>query len=249
MPNLPVYRLKPVGGSGPGKVIHRNHILPLGQEVQLSAGNDSQPVCSPRVRRKRKAKENSINLAHNSDPKSHEPQKDSGSSDSESDFGYYFRGLDLMETDATDFEESEPAREEPHDSTFEIAAPEVIEAPMGNSVMGPNCVGDAHEDAEGTFDKTIGEQDCDAAGLSMLEAPVEIDDTPCVGRTSQRVRKPAERFTYSTLGEPTTETVLTTKSCNVCFIVETVPFPAGFNESHVWWCNPQALRRTCSKVA
>lgn len=33
LPGIPVYMLKPVDGDGPVKVMHQNHILPLGQEV------------------------------------------------------------------------------------------------------------------------------------------------------------------------------------------------------------------------
>ncbi len=34
MPNLPVFRLKPVSGTGPVMILHRNHILPIGQELR-----------------------------------------------------------------------------------------------------------------------------------------------------------------------------------------------------------------------
>lgn len=37
---IPVYRLKPVDGKGPVKVLHRNHILPLGQAVRLRSQAD-----------------------------------------------------------------------------------------------------------------------------------------------------------------------------------------------------------------
>ncbi len=33
MPNLPVFRLNPESGTGPVKILHRNHILPIGQEL------------------------------------------------------------------------------------------------------------------------------------------------------------------------------------------------------------------------
>lgn len=35
LPGWPVFKLKPENGLGPEKTLHRNHILPIGQEVQL----------------------------------------------------------------------------------------------------------------------------------------------------------------------------------------------------------------------
>ncbi|CAI5676583.1 unnamed protein product [Oreochromis niloticus] len=41
MPHLPVYRVKPEKGLGVEKIVHRNHLLPIGYLVRLS--NDSEP--------------------------------------------------------------------------------------------------------------------------------------------------------------------------------------------------------------
>lgn len=54
---IPVYRLKPVDGNGPFKVMHRNHLLPLGQDVRLSPQVDLIPTPSPRALKRRRAKE------------------------------------------------------------------------------------------------------------------------------------------------------------------------------------------------
>lgn len=57
--DLPVYRLKPVEGLRSMKVMHHNHILPLGQEVRLNADADLRPAPSPRALRRQKMKERS----------------------------------------------------------------------------------------------------------------------------------------------------------------------------------------------
>lgn len=35
LPNVPVYRLKPEGGTGREKTLHRDHLLPIGQSVRF----------------------------------------------------------------------------------------------------------------------------------------------------------------------------------------------------------------------
>ncbi|KAL7866135.1 hypothetical protein SRHO_G00113820 [Serrasalmus rhombeus] len=67
--DLPVYRLKPMNGNGSPKVMHRNHLLPLGQEVRLSPEDDFRSVPSPRALRRRRTKHQEAA----SDPKSSEP--------------------------------------------------------------------------------------------------------------------------------------------------------------------------------
>ena len=54
--DLPVYWLKPLD-DGLVKGMHRNHILPMGQEVRLGPVADSTPAPCPRAVRRRKAKE------------------------------------------------------------------------------------------------------------------------------------------------------------------------------------------------
>lgn len=49
LPGLPVFKLKPESGHGPGKVLHCNHILPIGQEVQLQSEKNKE---TPRPKRK-----------------------------------------------------------------------------------------------------------------------------------------------------------------------------------------------------
>ncbi|XP_059834932.1 uncharacterized protein LOC132399042 [Hypanus sabinus] len=57
MPNLPVYRVKPEDGNGPIKVLHRNHLLTLGQTVQVDKEPEWEVVPSTRTLRGRRARE------------------------------------------------------------------------------------------------------------------------------------------------------------------------------------------------
>ncbi|KAL4007883.1 hypothetical protein ACER0C_001735 [Sarotherodon galilaeus] len=57
MPNLPVFRLKPEDGDGPIKILHRNHLLPLGKRICLDPESHTDLTPTRRVLRRRKQKE------------------------------------------------------------------------------------------------------------------------------------------------------------------------------------------------
>ncbi|XP_028826902.1 uncharacterized protein LOC114785206 [Denticeps clupeoides] len=54
MPGLPVFKLKPEHRDGPKKVLHRNLILPIGQDVRLSA--EETKVSAPKKRQSKRLK-------------------------------------------------------------------------------------------------------------------------------------------------------------------------------------------------
>lgn len=60
MPNLPVFRLRPEDGNRPVKILHRNHILPLGQNVRLDLVPDADPTPGGRVLRKRQQRRHKL---------------------------------------------------------------------------------------------------------------------------------------------------------------------------------------------
>ena len=269
MSDLPVYRLRPVEGAGPVKVMHRNHILPLGQEVRLSADPGPRPACSPRAMRRRKAKENNRNPAQISDSIV-EFQREYCSSDSESEFGAYLEDLmhvtepEVIETSGPKAPELVPLK--PNEAVVVMAEPPALEVnptvevdlpellsesePAGSEAEGYESAAELLADEEElALGETIGSPDCGLENVPTEELYVERSDSPCVVRRSDRERRPAERFTYDSLGEPTRETV-TSKGCSVHSTVkiETTQFPDHCHNVHAWWCSPQALCRTCINV-
>ncbi len=54
--NLPVYRLKPESGMGSVRTLHRDHILPIGDEVRLAAPAQSMDHLAPPETRARSVK-------------------------------------------------------------------------------------------------------------------------------------------------------------------------------------------------
>lgn len=64
-------------------------------------------------------------------------------------------------------------------------------------------------------------------------------------RRSERQRKPAERLTYSRLGEPSAESVVVNQIIVNRVNSATLHFPEHYNTCHVWWCNIFAQCKSC----
>lgn len=94
MSDLLVYSLMRASGSGPIKVMHRNHLLTLGQDVRLSPEDDLKPPFSPGALKRRKAKgrKQTPNVDKN-DPPVDVPLGEQYSTDSESEYGHYLENL------------------------------------------------------------------------------------------------------------------------------------------------------------
>ncbi|KAL7831371.1 hypothetical protein SRHO_G00308740 [Serrasalmus rhombeus] len=91
MPGLPVFRLRPQSGEGPTKILHRNHLLPIG-EVRFRDDPEIVPLQAPlRRSQRKKTREGSRTLPE--EPSSQEmmdEQGDESDSGDDSDFGYDF---------------------------------------------------------------------------------------------------------------------------------------------------------------
>lgn len=257
MSDLPVYRLRPVDGNGPIKVMHRNHILPLGQDVRLNAGDIPKPACSPRAMRRRKAKEKSKTSAQVVDLASDEPQREWCSSDSDSEFGCYFEDVNMIEIEKqtaqelVSLERDEPNMESGVDlsvvETEPVADLSVILSEHTDVPRQSESPVDlpAVSDVEVNHTEPVKDTERVQNDVSPEVTNVGLE-SPCVLRRSERDRKPAERFTYDTLGEPIKEVVTAPKSSSVHSVyVGSILFPDRYNSSHVWWCTPQALCKIC----
>lgn len=200
------------------------------------------------------------------------PQRECYSLDSESEFGYYPGDFNLTETTRPGMQGSVPlehdesaietAGTEVIETTGDLPG---VESELTADMLtefhpiadllgidsypaeseGDECestVQDEGEGADGVLNETIGNHNCVSEGVPTEDFNVGSVDPPYIGRRSQRERKPTERFTYGTLGEPTRETVLIPQSCSDHLVTaKTVQFPDNFNRLHAWWCTPQTL--------
>ena len=76
MPNLPVFRLKPEDGDGPIKILHRNHLLPLGKRICSDPVVHTDVTPAKRVPRQRKRKEHRDKPENEKSPSWKMPDKD-----------------------------------------------------------------------------------------------------------------------------------------------------------------------------
>lgn len=90
LPNLPVYRVKPDRGPGSIKVIHRDHLLPIGYLVRFSVPSEKRNQSKPPVTRAQRAK------SYNESPQLRpEEFQDEWDSESEEDSNNYLPQFDL----------------------------------------------------------------------------------------------------------------------------------------------------------
>ncbi len=69
---------------------------------------------------------------------------------------------------------------------------------------------------------------------------------PSEVRRSSRERRPNTRFTYDKLGVLYVQSV-SYQRCGInVAATETLNVSGGYNSSHVWWCNPNALCEICN---
>ncbi len=69
---------------------------------------------------------------------------------------------------------------------------------------------------------------------------------PSEVRRSSRERRPNTRFTYDKLGVLYVQSV-SYQRCGInVAATEILNVSGGYNSSHVWWCNPNALCEICN---
>lgn len=81
MPNLPVYRVKPVDGKGKFKTLHRDNLLPIGDLVRIPVLNNTEDVPKRAVTRSRALNRHKRSITDHTIPR--EPNISTDSSDLE----------------------------------------------------------------------------------------------------------------------------------------------------------------------
>lgn len=217
VPNLPVFRLRPEDGSGPIRILHRNHLLPVGHKVHIDLIPDADPTSRRRVLRTRRKKHPRDESGK--DKISQEtPDERSGKGDMKPD--------DCDWKEYTDSEDEEygmlydlPVRtprtkvneemSEPFSLDLDIAWNHMTEQP---EVM-QDIVEEPENDAESI--ETMGETELQetieirdqAQNDETLDAedhllPDTETETETAIRRTQRVKRAPSRLTYDTPGHP-----------------------------------------------
>lgn len=243
---IPVYRLKPVDGNGPFKVMHRNHLLPLGQEVRLSPQVDLIPTPSPRALRRRRAKEKHKTAESENSPLVVDAfPRESNSSDSESEFGFYVEDVTNIPSQVTeDIQSENPVQDVECSESGD--AHTVSEIPV---IQCQSEIFDVQLVAEEGDTEVVDDVMTEAHDVTLQTTPdneTQPEVVPPEVRRSSRERRPNTRFTYDKLGMPFIQSV-SSQHCGVnVAATEILNVFGGYNSSHAWWCNPNALCEICN---
>lgn len=232
MSDLPVYRLKPADGLGPIKVMHRNHILPLGPQVRLSPEVDSEPILSPRALRYRREKErNQASEVHQDDSTANVSFGDQIDSDSDSEYGHYAEDLIIDRPD--ELCEQLDVVSVSNSSTKAPEVPEV--ASLGSSEDLPAVMDEVVNETEGL------EQESSAEGTCTIDTSNIVNPEPEI-RRSARERKPVERLHYTQPGKPSVKSVVVGSTSAHSAMQQ---LAKHYNSDHAWWCNYFAQCKSC----
>uniref|UniRef100_A0A674CT74 Gypsy retrotransposon integrase-like protein 1 n=1 Tax=Salmo trutta TaxID=8032 RepID=A0A674CT74_SALTR len=97
MSNVPVFRLKPESGDGPNKILHRNHLLPLGQKVRLEPVVNIELTPSRRTLQRRRTRKGNEKLPGKCTPQNNEkveevknPEDEKGFDSEDEDIGVWY---------------------------------------------------------------------------------------------------------------------------------------------------------------
>lgn len=103
LPNLPVYRVKPERGTGIVKTIHRDHLLPIGYLVRMTAQSERTAQPKKPMTSAQRARCDNVNRTHNSG----QVNQDDETSESEEKGIYYLPLLALGARTASQSNETE----------------------------------------------------------------------------------------------------------------------------------------------
>lgn len=234
MPHLPVFRLKPESGTGPVKILHRNHILPIGQGLRQRQVPDSVPEPRKRVLRKRKnagqtqsLEEEGENAPVRQEKEGRGDQNPDLSSESEDElYGVWYhvpenhplthRRRDPSQNNAEVFDNavSETVKQIVSENVEQSGAQvevsqrvETDESVESVSRLLPESDPDNLQSVSQLSDLGDVESDLSNVNESDINQGISAEEIE-KERRSQRERTVPKRFTYDTLGEPNFEPVI-----------------------------------------
>lgn len=231
--DLPVYKLRPERGMGAIRTMHRDHLLPVGENVRFSKANDFNPSTQSPVTRaqsgKRVQKEKKVENVEQVRDENHET-----SESEDDDLCYYYPKLI-------------PAlRTLP---TPQIAVePEIIPAEYGpelnsecearNDTVEEEAREVLNQPAEAVDDQGVGDND-------HRNVP-KPGPEPAVCRKSTREVKPVIKLSYDDLGRPTDKPLTMVHRGMVVHIEDLSKTQKSCNTV---WCHPMAQCSQCVPTA
>ncbi|CAI5692231.1 unnamed protein product [Oreochromis niloticus] len=199
LPSLPVYLVKPERGTGIVRTVHRDHLLPIGYMVRMSA--PSEKTARPKRPRTRAQQVRCENESQTQDLE--HLSEDDWSSESEEQCVYYEPPLafrDSVEPRSKGAEQKEVVSlpdqmESDHPSVHELSEVEEQEKEL------PVAVDETEESSQQHQDSVVAEQ-LEGRDVPTPSVSVGGADSPYDLKTKRRVR-PVLRLSYDEPGKPT----------------------------------------------
>lgn len=210
LPGLPVFKLKLENGQGPDKVLHRNHILPIGQEVQMKLETNKDALKPKRRASKRLKTKRTENCSISGLPAPEHDDKMKSPSDSEDDeMGVWYDYHSPPET-----KEPEPQRinqSEPFSLNLDLAIPTSNSEMEEATAEEPAAAAEDELLQNETAERTVeAERDTETQMIGeTTESQDSIAETSGGTKRPERLRRVPTRLTYDSLGSPTSVAVST----------------------------------------
>lgn len=217
LPNLPVYKVKSEHGSGVLKILHRDHLLPIGYMVRMSSpSEDTNSIRRPETRTQRALKRQPIE-SEKSDTESSGSEFDAVRNLPDFD-GDDIRGREdinhSLEDEESENSEGGKSEEESCEATesqrltktqyeelSEVAAPPLSHSDIEET--NTESVEETQDSDEGASSFQTNRDRCNKAATSTRSE----SETSFTVRKSLRKPKPPMRFTYEKPGHPSCEPV------------------------------------------
>ncbi len=199
--------------------------------------------------RHRKAKENCKTAESENSPFVVDAfSRDCNSSDSESEFGFYAEDVANIPSHVPDEIQSEnPVYDvegsESSDAQHVSAIPVI---PCQSEISDVQLVADVG-DTE-VVDVMTEAHESTLQTTAPTDNETQPEFVPPEVRRSSRERRPNTRFTYNKLGVPYIQSVSSQRCGIIVAATETLNVSGGYNSSHAWWCNPNALCEICNNL-
>lgn len=198
LPNIPVYRVKPERGTGMIKTIHRDHLLPIGCLVRLSAPSEKNTQPKKPTTRALKAKQRKDNECQQQNS---EVGQEEWTSESEEDSIHYVPQFNLCVLPEPLYQEAEQRDVVPDavvstDSNIHVLPEVEIQVDQPPAATEP-LEEPLHPQRDPVVDTELEEGDVPAPSTSAVVA--DSSQEPC----AKRPVKPVLRLSYDTPGQPT----------------------------------------------
>lgn len=205
LPGLPVFKLKPESGHGSEKILHRNHILPIGREVQLRPQMNKESPKRRRASRRLKEK-NKENYDTPCLPAPEQDDKMEVASDSEDEMGVwhdYHVPRELLGPEPHNIDHCEP-----FNLDLDLAGL-TSNSEMNETAEEPAAVEDNDHLVQNVTEEIVNRQrDTDMqTSDEIAERLNSITESPDKTTRPQRLKKTPTRLTYDCLGTPTSVAV------------------------------------------